>query len=117
MGRTALLVYGVVVKVPSLRNGIKYFVMGMLANILERERWTLSKHPMLAPVYWCAPFGLVSVQKRCEPVLPRLLTSEEVAALPFIGYDNNGHNAAITEAGVVLVDYGNPGMYLIVATK
>lgn len=115
VGRTVFLVGRVAIKVPSFRHGTRYFVMGMLSNMNERERWLLCKHPSLMPVYLCAPFGLLAVQKRCREPLGRLLTKDEVARLPFIGYDNNGHNAGLEGDRVVLFDYGNSDMYLVVA--
>lgn len=114
VGRTVFLIGKWVIKVPSFRHGIKYFVMGMLSNMNERERWQLSKHTSLMPTYLCVPFGLLAVQKRCPQPLGRLLTTDEVSRLPFIGYDNNGHNAGLEADRVVLFDYGNSDMYLVV---
>lgn len=113
VSRVVLLVGRFAIKVPNPRWGMKYFVMGMLGNMLERERWVLSKHPALVPVLACAPLGLLAIQRRCSEIAPRLLTKDEITNLPFIGYDNNGHNAGLLDGRLVLFDYGNADMYLI----
>jgi hypothetical protein len=110
--RSVLLIKRVAIKVPTIRNGPKHFLLGMLANILEAERWVHTEHPSLAPVLWSAPFGLCNVSRRYHRLITRALTKDELDCLPFIGFDNNGHNAAFHEGRVVLLDYGNADMYL-----
>lgn len=110
--RTVLLIGAWAIKVPSFRNGVTYFVTGMLANLLERDRWRLSHHPNLAPVYLSLPFGLLNVCKRYRHIPARLLTKVELAQLPLIGFDNNGHNAAWEGGRIVAIDYGNADTYL-----
>ena len=106
--RTVLAIGGIVVKFPSLRHGRRYFVMGMLGNVLEREHWRLYQHPQLAPAYHCGPFGLWLVMKRYRNIVNRQLTEDEKRTLPFIGTDDNGANVAIEGDKLILVDYGNP---------
>lgn len=114
ISRTAFLVGNYAVKVPSFRHGVLYFVFGLLGNLLEYSHWQRSRHPNLAPVYWCAPFGLLLVMRRYRHLLDRLLTEEEKKQLPFINIDDNGRNVAIDTSGrLILFDYGNPGMYLV----
>lgn len=113
MNRVVLLCGGWAIKLPSLRNGHRYFVSGMLSNLLEADHWQRTKHPALARVYLSLPFGLLLVAQRYDYILTRRLTRDEEDALPFLNYDNNGHNAALYEGRIVLVDYGNPGMYLV----
>lgn len=112
IGRTVVLIGSFAIKFPSFRNGVLHFVYGMLANLLEGERWGLSKSKYLAPVYITGPFGLFSINKRYKSLLARRLTSKELERLPFINFDNNGNNAAMDNGQIVLIDYGNPGMYL-----
>lgn len=105
--RTVYAVGSVVIKVPRLRHGPRYFLYGMLSNLLEHNRWHLTRHPNLAPVYHCGPFGLWLVMKRYRRLLRRRLTACEREALPFTGIDDNGHNVAVDDGRLVLVDYGN----------
>lgn len=112
--RLVLLVGPVAVKVPNPRWGMIHLVRGMLANLYERERWAKSRHPMLTPTYVCLPFGLLAVQRRVPISVPGRLMREEVDRLPFIGYDNNGHNAGLLRGKLVLFDYGDCGVYLVV---
>ncbi|KPV55048.1 hypothetical protein SE17_00165 [Kouleothrix aurantiaca] len=114
VSRTAILIGPYAIKVPSFRHGARYFVMGMLGNILERDHWRMSHHPQLAPVYACGPLGLWLVMKRYTVVLDRLLTPEEQASFPFMNIDNNGANVASDNGKLVLIDYGNTGWYLVV---
>jgi len=95
------------IKFPNLQHGMRYFVMGMLGNILEREHWRLYQHPQLAPAYHCGPFGLWLIMKRYRNIVNRQLTEDERRALPFIGIDDNGTNIAIDNGKLILVDYGN----------
>jgi hypothetical protein len=114
VNRVVLAIGGVAIKLPSLRNGPRYFVHGMLSNLLEHNHWHLAKHPQLAPVYHCGPFGLWLVMKRYRTILDRSLTVDEMASLPFIGIDNNGANVAVEDGQLVLVDYGNVDWYYVV---
>jgi len=98
---------------PSFRNGSRYFVTGMLGNILECEHWKVTHHSNLAPVYHCGIIGLWLVMKRYKTILDRLLTNEELSQFPFLNIDNNGENIAIDDGILVLIDYGNVGWYLL----
>lgn len=121
VSRTVLLIGPWAVKLPSFRHGPVYFVYGLLGNLLEAERWALSRHKRLAPVLWCAPLGALLVMRRARgPVVGRLLSKAELAQFPFTdatggsGVDNNGHNVTVEPCGgLLLVDYGDPGMYLV----
>lgn len=111
-GRTVLLLGGLAVKFPSPRNGARYFVTGMLANLLERDHWRMSRHPNLAPVIACGPLGLWLVMPRYRTLVRRRLTPAELAQLPFLGVDNNGDNVAAQDGRLILIDYGNVGWML-----
>lgn len=106
VSRTVLLIGPWAIKAPSLRNGQRYFVKGMYGNILEADHWRKSRHPNLAPVYAVGPFGLWLVMRRYRTLVRRRLTNEEIAALPFIGLDNNGANVAWDNGRFVVIDYG-----------
>lgn len=97
----------VVVKVASPRYGMRYFLYGCLGNALEWDHWCTTRHPNLAPVHFCAPFGLFTIQRRYKQLLTRPLTEEELEHLPFGNIDNNGKNVAEEGGQLVLVDYSN----------
>ncbi|MCC6454189.1 MAG: hypothetical protein IT328_04550 [Caldilineaceae bacterium] len=111
--RSVLLIGNLAIKFPSLRHGQRYFIYGMLGNVLESSHWKQCNHHNLAPVYHCGPFGLWLVMKRYRTILERSLTADELATLPFIGIDNNGANVAVEDGRLILVDYGNVGWYYI----
>lgn len=111
VSRVVIGIGNIVIKLPSLLHGQQFFVHGMLGNLLEHEHWAVAHHPQLAPVYHCGPFGLWLVMRRYRQLLTRPLTREEMEAMPFIGIDNNGHNAAMEDGRIVLIDYGNLSWY------
>ena len=113
MSRTVWLVGRWAIKVPRARHGARFFVLGMLGNLNEAERWRLLRHPRLAPVRACGPLGLWLVQPRYRHFLGRRLTRSERAAFPILNLDDNGANVAVGPTGLVLVDYGNPDWYLV----
>ena len=109
--RNVICVGNIVIKFPRAHHGIRYFVMGMLGNILEYEHWNLHKHPRLAPVYDCGPLGLWLVMKRYKHILNRQLTDSERKLFPFIDIDDNGANIADEDGVLILFDYGNPSLF------
>lgn len=111
--RLVLAIGNVVIKIPSLHNGPRYFVQGMLSNMLEDEYWRLHRHRQLAPVHHCGPLGLWQVMKRYRNIINRRLTTEERSTLPFINIDDNGANIAIDNDELVLIDYGNVDWYYL----
>lgn len=112
MSRTVFLVGPFAMKVASLRNGWRFFIKGVLGNLLEAERW--NGHPALARVYWCGLGGLVLVARRHGPVVGRRLSQEELRSLPVLNVDNNGHNVAYTRTGqFVVIDYGEGENYVV----
>lgn len=113
--RNVILIGKIAIKIPSLRNGTRGFVMGMYANIQERDIWQASNRmTCFAPVWFHVPFGLLNIAKRyddCEPDLPDNLTEQ----LPLIGnVDLKPDNFGVGERGeLVLLDYGNLDVYFI----
>ena len=110
--RTVLLIGPWAIKIPTLRHGQRMFVLGIYGSIQESEAWRLTRHPNLAPVFWCAPFGLLLIMRRYHQIVTRRLTPEERDTLPFIGIDDNGANVAQDGGRLVLIDYGNTGWYV-----
>lgn len=111
--RLVFAIGNVAIKIPSLHNGPRYFVQGMLSNMLEDEYWRLHRHRQLAPVYHCGPLGLWQVMKRYRNIINRRLTTEERSTLPFINIDDNGANIAIDNGELVMIDYGNVDWYYV----
>lgn len=111
MNRVVLLIGRYAIKFPRYIDH-QSFVRGILSNILESVRWKRSHHPALMPVLFTFPFGLLSIQERCDYILPRKLTQEEIDILPFVTVDNNGNNAGIHKGRIVVFDYGSHDMKL-----
>lgn len=66
--REVILIGRVAVKLPSVR-GWRFFLMGLLANLQERE-FAATGWPELCPIFWSAPGGLLSIMPRCRPLTP-----------------------------------------------
>lgn len=115
--RLVLLIGSLAIKFPSFRYGQRYFVYGCLGNVLERDHWHMQRHPQLAPVYWCAPLGLLLIMKWYRTLMDRRLTAEERAELPFSNIDDNGHNVAIEGRRPILIDYGDATNFYCLPTK
>lgn len=113
MGRIVISIGKYAIKFPSFHNGQQLFVMGMIGNLNESERWQNYAHPQLAQVYHCGPLGLWLVMKRYHNIVNRRLSKEERRDLPFIGIDDNGANIATDNGKLVLIDYGNADWYLV----
>lgn len=117
VSRAVFLIGAYAIKFPRVSSdGI--FILGLLGNTLERDRYKQSnkklnlKHYRLGKVLFCFPFGLFLVMRRYKP-LNRILSNTELKQMPFKNIDNNGHNAGVDEFGrVVIIDYGNIDMYL-----
>ena len=107
MTRHVILIGGLAIKFPHVRNGAYFTVLGMLANMNERDLWKSYHHRCLAKVYWCAPFGLFLVMKRYRYYIPHFVPE---GALPFRGTENKPDSLAIEGGVVILLDYGNNGV-------
>lgn len=114
LSRFVILFGPVAIKLPRLWAGDGILLLGLIGNILERDRYARSGgHPALARVLWCAPFGLVLVMPRYRRLVPQALTPADLAGLPFVNVDNKPENFALTERGVVALDYGNIDQHLV----
>lgn len=65
--RRVFLMGGYALKVPQTRNGFTCFLMGLLANMKERELTRLNDQ-RLVPVLWGMRGGLLIVMPRCRPI-------------------------------------------------
>lgn len=103
--RLVFLVGSVAVKVPTPFSGARQLLFGLLANVLEAERWRdWSEHrDHLVPVRWCAPLGLLLVMDRTEPV-DEMMSDEMLDRLPFLEVDKWPGNHDRRDR---LLDYGN----------
>lgn len=114
--RNVILISKFAIKIPNLRYGTRSFVMGMYANIQERDIWRDSDGlDCLAPVWFHFPFGLLNISKRfnaCNPDVPE----DYVKNLPFINLDAKSDNFALDDDGrFILIDYGNMDLYFVKA--
>lgn len=89
---------------------------GMLANIQEARCWVIKEmRPMLAPVIYCAPFGLFLVMRRCDP-LQTELTDLEAKRFYYDSVRETGYMVPVEDkpssfgyldGRLVAVDYGS----------
>jgi hypothetical protein len=67
--RHALLIGGVVVKVPIVTAGWYAFLWGLLSNMNEASVWAQHRgHFRLCPTLWASPGGWLNVMARAEPL-------------------------------------------------
>jgi hypothetical protein len=107
MSRTVFLIGPWAIKVPSLRNGQRFFLKGLLGNQLEYEHWKSERHKQLGQVLWCLPFGIMLCMRRYYVFVDRQLTPEEKTAFPFLNVDAHSRNIAFDHGIPTLIDYGN----------
>ena len=102
--RTVWLVGPYAVKFPSLRYAGTFFFNGCLANLSEAWHWNdlKDKREVMAPVHWCAWFGLVLVMKRADE-LDRCSWKWPVPV--HHGMDNKPENLGMIGDRTVWVDY------------
>lgn len=120
--RVVLQVGPWVIKVPRVDRGARQFVLGLLANLQERDlSRSAGDDTRLARTHFAAPLGLVAVAERIRgPVIGRRLEPAELFDLPLqefsgeSGVDDNGGNVMRRGDGsLVVVDYGNPGVMYV----
>lgn len=99
--RVVLLVGKVAIKFPRPFHGWKFFLMGMLANINEKE-WSGFDY-RLCQVFWSFPMGLALCMRRAEP-WPEDAPLPEMLGLPFL--DMQPSNFGTVEGVAVSIDYG-----------
>lgn len=105
--RDTILIMSFAIKVPSLRNGWKPFLLGLMGNIKELETWNVSKHPRLSRVLFCIPGGWLNVYPRYT-IIERGLTPLEISDLPIYGHDPKIGNYGLDSMGNIMVlDYGH----------
>lgn len=110
------------IKIPRIDLGGRQFVLGLLANLQERDLSRVAgSDARLARTHFAAPLGLVAVAERIRgPALGRRLEPAELFDLPLqefsgeSGVDDNGGNVKRRGDGsLVVVDYGNPGVMYV----
>lgn len=121
--RVVLLVGPWAIKFPRVDRGGRQFVLGLLANLQEREMsLAAAGDRRLARTYFAAPLGLIAVAERIRgPLVRRRLERAELFDLPLqeftgeSGVDNNGTNVAcrLDDGSLVVLDYGNPGLMYV----
>ncbi len=121
MSRRVILIGNYAIKFPRIGNGQGMFLIGLLGNYVEADRYKLSKgysaEKSLAKVVFSLPLGLCTVMRRYK-LLDRKLTRQELDKLPFTysdRIDNNGANMGIDEKdNIIVLDYGNVDMFLFI---
>jgi hypothetical protein len=104
--RSVLLVGRLAIKVPTMRHGWQSFIKGMLANDQEAFWWSETRNPLLCPVLWSAPLGLVTVQRRVD----RVATEDDpidLDAFQHLPQDNKPCNFGFLGERMVKIDYGS----------
>lgn len=89
---------------------------GMLANIQEASCWAIKEtREMLAPVIYCAPFGLFLIMRRCEPLAGEL-PEREAKRFYYDSVRETGYMVPVEDkpssfgylnGRIVAVDYGS----------
>lgn len=100
--RSVLLIGPLAFKFPSVKNGHKMFLEGMLANWKEREFYRVGNDyykGLLAKSFFCSWLGLVSIQERVT-INTDVIDSEKAKWFNGVstdlkpmnfGYNKNGH--------------------------
>lgn len=120
--RFVLLIGPWAIKVPRPDLGGRQFVLGLLANMQERDSSRAAgSDRRLARTIAAAPLGLVAIAERVDgPPIRRRLEPTELFDLPLqeftgeAGVDDNGRNVARRcDGSLVVLDYGNPGVMYV----
>lgn len=110
--RNCLLIGNYAVKFPSVRNGLRAFLMGWLGNIAERDRWKYESHPRLSPVLMSFLGGFFNIHPRYYEILERELTRDELANLPICNPDPKRSNYAMLDGVIIVLDYGHSDAWI-----
>jgi hypothetical protein len=107
MSRDCWLIGCYAIKLPSLRHGWRFLLMGFLANMQEASHWRRSKHPQLARLIWAVPGGWVNVYERYA-AWEQAITKDVLDSLPIYNPDPKQSNYGINQSGqIVVLDYGH----------
>jgi len=107
--RIVLLTDNYAIKIPNFLSGWKLFVKGILANLNEREFWTVADpryKQWLCPIVWGSWGAWIVVMKRAnrKPDMdPRLAFKE----LEHVVGDHKEDNYGMLDGRVVMIDYGS----------
>lgn len=118
--RLVILVGDFAIKIPLVTKGGAAFLLGCLGNLNERRIWIDSRGDCrLARTLIAFPLGVLAVAERHDRIVGRRLTRDEMLSLPLAdfsgesGVDDNGHNVAHGGDGLVVIDYGSPGLMYV----
>lgn len=107
ISRTVIVFRDFVIKVPKLKYGWYYFLLGLTSNIEEYKTWKIKQHDLLCPVRYMSWGGWFLVMERatvCED-------NEKLDYQPFInaglGGDNKPDNYGYYNGRLVKIDYPN----------
>lgn len=110
--RIVFLVGRYAIKIPNFKNGHMNFLNGCLCNCRERDFCKKFIgvqnnifYDLVAPSIFCSFFGLLQIQKRCNP-LKRELTEKEISHFKEIcNGDIKRENFGVLNNKLVCLDY------------
>jgi hypothetical protein len=108
--RAVVLIGGYAIKIPSWRHGLRMFRCGMTSNKIEYllyqrfTLWQFSEAEKMCPSIWCAPWGLLQVQRRVKPLDRDIRPCEECHLWKW-STDHKPENYGLLDGKVVCVDY------------
>jgi len=107
--RIVMVFNHIVIKIPNGLYSHLNFLNGCYANYSERQFCkSFKQHELfqkVAPSIFCTYFGLIQVQKRCEPLI-RELTDDELNTFNEVrGGESKSENFGIYRGVVVCLDY------------
>ena len=100
--RTVFLFKNNVLKIPRAHHGWKFFLLGIIANLNEKE-WSSYGLEMLAPVKFCSPFGLFLIMQRAEELKGTEIDYDKFKSIPL---DPHEANFGLIDGKIVCFDYG-----------
>lgn len=98
--RVVLLIGRLAIKLPRPSAGRYGF-----ANNRNEARWA-REHESYCPVLWCAPFGVVLIMRRCEPLTDAEFNAlnAKLPALP--GVERKASSWGVHGGKIYAIDYG-----------
>jgi hypothetical protein len=106
--RLVLVLPTVVIKFPNFRNKYQHFLMGLVANIEEKQTWQTSKilktSHLLAPVLWASWGGWFLIMKRAETI--PVAVYDDTEHRRYYQGDDKPENYGIIDGKLVKIDYG-----------
>lgn len=110
--RIVILIGNFAIKIPNFKNGQLNFLMGCVSNKRERTLFKsfvdfdgYSIYKYVAPSLYCSIFGLIQIQKRCEPLNRDLSDEEKQKFFEVCMGDLKRENFGLLDGNIVCLDY------------